>query len=371
MDDKIFDNSPKEENAVPAEGFAEASAAEESAAAGGAPEAEEEKPSYPTVRAKLAYTNAGGALLAFIAVIQVAAVVISLSLVAFESPLLRTDWISLAVNFVCIYCIAVPIFYLIVRKQPVHRPPEKKLSFWGFVTVCVISVACIFVINYVTNIVITLLNGGDPGSSDLDQLLTQSNFWLSVLFTVVFAPFFEELVFRRLLCDRLAVYGEWQAVLFSSLAFGLFHTNVRQIPYAFVLGCLFGIVYVRTGRLRYTVLLHAVVNFFGSVPSLVLIKAGAVEQIAQLVPMLSEDPVEAFKFMAEHPAVIGMLVHSMVMLTLSVVGIALAIAFCKRLIRSTDAALMPRKSRFYIMFSGVFPILFILLALYLTFQRGI
>ena len=43
-----------------------------------------------------------------------------------------------------------------------------------------------------------------------------------------------------------------------------------QFFYAFFVGILFAYVYVRTGRLRYPVLIHGIINFFGSVPSLLV-----------------------------------------------------------------------------------------------------
>ncbi len=52
-------------------------------------------------------------------------------------------------------------------------------------------------------------------------------------------------------------YGEKTAIMFSALAFALFHMNVFQFFYAFGLGLMFGYVYTRTSRLRYSVAMHA------------------------------------------------------------------------------------------------------------------
>ena len=45
-------------------------------------------------------------------------------------------------------------------------------------------------------------------------------------------------------------------MLFSGLMFGLFHGNLNQFVYAFVLGLCFGFIYVKTGNIRYTIGLH-------------------------------------------------------------------------------------------------------------------
>ena len=61
------------------------------------------------------------------------------------------------------------------------------------------------------------------------------------------------------------IYGEGLAVVTSALMFGLFHGNLSQLFYAFALGLVFGYVYLKTGRLRYSIGLHMLINFLGSV----------------------------------------------------------------------------------------------------------
>ena len=54
------------------------------------------------------------------------------------------------------------------------------------------------------------------------------------------------------------------AVLASGLFFGLFHGNLNQFSYAFLLGLFLGFIYVKTGKLGYTIGLHMAINFIGS-----------------------------------------------------------------------------------------------------------
>ena len=79
------------------------------------------------------------------------------------------------------------------------------------------------------------------------EVATSSNLWVNLFIMVLCAPVAEELIFRKLLIDRLTQYGEGVAVLFSGLMFGLFHGNLNQFVYAFVLGLCFGFIYVKTG----------------------------------------------------------------------------------------------------------------------------
>lgn len=95
----------------------------------------------------------------------------------------------------------------------------------------------------------------------LEQMLesmTQGNLLLNFLCVSIFAPFFEEwlcrgMVLRGLLGNK--VKPVW-AVVISALFFALIHLNPWQALPAFLLGCLFGYVYYKTGSLKLTMLMH-------------------------------------------------------------------------------------------------------------------
>ena len=92
----------------------------------------------------------------------------------------------------------------------------------------------------------------------------------TVVYVVLVAPLLEELIFRRLLLDRLLVLGDWSAVALSALLFGLFHTNLYQFFYATLVGLVLGYLRIMSGSVLWSVALHMFINFFGSVllPSL-------------------------------------------------------------------------------------------------------
>ena len=94
--------------------------------------------------------------------------------------------------------------------------------------------------------------------------------FFKIVFLVILGPLMEELIFRRFLIDRMRIYGEKTAVITSALMFGLFHGNLSQMFYASTLGLVFGFVYLKTGRLRYSAALHMMINLIGGIlaPSL-------------------------------------------------------------------------------------------------------
>ena len=71
--------------------------------------------------------------------------------------------------------------------------------------------------------------------------------------------------FRKLLIDRTIKYGAGISILISALMFGLYHANLNQLIYSLLVGGFFAAVYVKTGNVIYTILLHMAANFTGSI----------------------------------------------------------------------------------------------------------
>ena len=63
----------------------------------------------------------------------------------------------------------------------------------------------------------------------------------------------------------MSLMSEIAAILLSGFMFDLFHKNLQQFIYATVIGIIFAYIYIRTGRLRYSIILHMLINFMGSV----------------------------------------------------------------------------------------------------------
>ncbi len=75
------------------------------------------------------------------------------------------------------------------------------------------------------------------------------------LYACVLGPVAEELLFRGILLRTLAPFSKKLAIFVSALLFGLFHGNLLQAPYAFVLGLVLGYVALQY-RLIWAMLLH-------------------------------------------------------------------------------------------------------------------
>lgn len=113
---------------------------------------------------------------------------------------------------------------------------------------------------------------------DLLKSLTQGgSLLINFIMVSIFAPFFEEwlcrgMVLRGLLGTKMKPV--W-AIVISALFFAFIHLNPWQALPAFLLGCLFGYVYYKTGSLKLTMLMHFANNTF----SLVMSNIDAFEEV--------------------------------------------------------------------------------------------
>ena len=107
--------------------------------------------------------------------------------------------------------------------------------------------------------------GDQGGSNPLLELVLNSQDSLAlvllVLTTVVFAPLFEELVFRGALLPVLTrKFGSFGGIAISALVFAIAHLSVGELPPLFVLGLGLGVMRLSTGRLLPCVLMHSFWN---------------------------------------------------------------------------------------------------------------
>lgn len=100
------------------------------------------------------------------------------------------------------------------------------------------------------------------------EQLTAGNVWINFITVSIFAPLFEEWLCRGMVLRGLLVSTKikpFWAIVISALFFALIHLNPWQAIPAFLMGCLFGWVYYRTGSLKLTMLMHFTNNSFALV----------------------------------------------------------------------------------------------------------
>ena len=94
----------------------------------------------------------------------------------------------------------------------------------------------------------------------LDAVSGASDTFSMFLYASLLAPVAEELLFRGFVLRTLRPYGKRFAILGSAFLFGLFHGNLLQTPYAFLMGLVLGYVAAEYS-IRWAMGLHLFNNF--------------------------------------------------------------------------------------------------------------
>lgn len=208
--------------------------------------------------------------LAYILVSEGLALAASFAVASLAPSLLEDYNFTIILSSVIQYLIAFPVTLLLVRRIPKAAPEKHNLSVKSFLKYGAVSLLLMQVGNSLSSTIMTYMELalGDVPDNSVNTLLSETNLLLSALIVGIIGPVVEELLFRKLFIDRLTPYGEAVAIFFPALMFGLFHGNLYQFFYAFFIGCAFSLIYVRTGKIGYSVLLHIFVNLFcGVLPS--------------------------------------------------------------------------------------------------------
>ena len=163
------------------------------------------------------------------------------------------------------YGICLLLMFLMLRRRDGFKLPRNNLSMGGFImAACII---CGFMLvgsmfgSFVNGIISELFGVEQP---TVAEILSGYNSPI-ILFmdAAIIAPVAEEFIFRKLIIDRLYPSGKTEAILVSALMFGAAHGNFEQFFYAVGIGIVFAYIYANTGKLRYSVFLHFVINLIG------------------------------------------------------------------------------------------------------------
>jgi len=236
-----------------------------------APEAPEQIP-FDKKSASKVFSRIGFAGILFMIVITIAQVAMSIALNIYVSRGgIFPKWLTGSESLLLltpVYIVGVPVFALVLNGVPTDsRIKERSLPKGILISVFAISVLGMMAGNVVGSLLMEFINDLLPSSAvnALEGMVLDANVWMTILFLCILTPIAEELTFRKLLIDRAAIFGDKTAIVISGLTFGLFHGNLYQFFYAFILGMIFAWVYVRSGKLILPVILHGIINFMGSV----------------------------------------------------------------------------------------------------------
>ena len=146
------------------------------------------------------------------------------------------------------YIMAIVVLFLILHawkgpaywKQEVFakEKPMKSGVFFSLLFLCIGTQ----MVNGLWVAILEFLYGlaGESLEVIMEAVSGSSGTFSMFLYTSVFAPLWEELLFRGFVLRTLRPFGKRFAILGSAVLFGLFHGNLIQTPYAFLIGLLLG-----------------------------------------------------------------------------------------------------------------------------------
>ena len=153
----------------------------------------------------------------------------------------------------------------------------------GFLVQQGLAMPVVIIVNIICNILGITSNG-----MTADEIF--GNNWLFYLILLlVFAPIFEELLFRKLILDRLLVLGEVPAIIISAVLFGLPHIYSQGVPLFFgtcIIALVFAYVRIHTGKMWPAILLHSLFNIYGSYFTLTLAKTAPTSVLVALLGLI-------------------------------------------------------------------------------------
>ena len=169
-------------------------------------------------------------------------------------------------------------FVSMYSKGEKEKVLTKKKPFQTKAKIVLIALFLVFVLQLVLSLLLYPLLGLDYDTTDLFKVDASSSLFSKAVLVITLAiipAIFEELFFRKAIINFSLKYGKTFAFLFSALLFGMLHMNLSQGLFAFIMGLIFGAVYIHTGDIKLTMLVHFLNNGFAAL-SLILPEMGII-----------------------------------------------------------------------------------------------
>lgn len=175
-------------------------------------------------------------------------------------------WISII--YAVIAAVIMGFWYW--KKFAVKKAPRRSLGQLINLKMFLGLLALMLGLQYLSTYIVNLVYLVNPNWYDTyEYLMENMGFsdvsWILALYSVIIAPISEELIFRGVtLHYAKRIMPFWAANILQALLFGIFHGNVVQGTYAFVVGLFCGFVCYRGGSIYLSMLFHMLFNIWGT-----------------------------------------------------------------------------------------------------------
>lgn len=269
--------------------------------------------------------------------------------------------LQLLVAMLPLMIIVYPLWILFASKVPKVEGEKHSMTVGQMILAFIMSFSIMYFSNLISNLVTTII--GALISNPVENVLTPATAAhpiAVILLLVICAPVFEEIIFRKILIDRLSRYGEGVAIVLAAAIFGLFHFNIGQGIYAFALGLFWGFIYTRTRKIQYTMILHMLINFYGMFVSLRVLDFFKLNELVEVAA--SKDVAAMTAYMTNNAGLIlGYYAYLFVLIGLAFTGAILLIVKRKKFFLVPAQEKIPKGKGFSTAFCNLGIILFTLL----------
>ena len=163
--------------------------------------------------------------------------------------------------FMNIAFILVFIWYArrIDKHELINKPNSNTFNYvWKCI---IIGIATLFLLSGVLNYFQLLVDKLGFTASELTyELNSPKNYIISLISLALIPAICEELLFRGVLVNALKHKGQIFSIILSSIMFSIFHFSPTQLIYPICFGLILSIIYLRTGNIIFSILLHFINN---------------------------------------------------------------------------------------------------------------
>ncbi|WP_238882716.1 CPBP family intramembrane glutamic endopeptidase [Clostridium sp. YIM B02551] len=138
---------------------------------------------------------------------------------------------------------------------------KKKISLWQLFFGVLLLIG--YILTYSTSIDLLLSNVqfSQTFIDGSNNLLANPTY--ALISSVLFAPIYEEIIYRGMLLEKLSVkYNIYTSIVVSALVFAISHLNFQQGMTTFFLGLILGFIYIKTRSLLMSISIHLINNLY-------------------------------------------------------------------------------------------------------------
>jgi len=186
-----------------------------------------------------------------------------------------SDGLAFSISSLVIEIILIPLVLLYIYADGSLDRIKEMLKFGSVKRVLILLLAIpivVTIIDFILNTIYAVvwigIIGEPSANTDLGTDWESSSIDIAFLFlsVAIVTPIAEELFFRGYLLDAInRKHGDWTAIIWSSILFGLVHVSPFVIGSAFMGGIIYGWIRMRTGSLLPSIACHMMWNMLALV----------------------------------------------------------------------------------------------------------